>query len=780
MLRLMRGGDFEHARKQAHSAASRFGPKSNPVWWLRFRLLEAESLLEMGKSDTAVALLKVDPSLTNPEYELKSRVLQVRSLVSVSNFSAANALIEEARPIAELSGRSDLRSEFALCLGQLLARNRKVSEASESYERAREDAQQSGDSWRVASALNGMGMVAVVRLRYEEAIPFFERAEKIWKDIDAPHSVAGARNNLGMCYTQLGDFDRALEYRSQVERMERPGILLANALGETGTLHLYQNNYDAAVSYYTRARDMASQFGAVSDAARWASNLTLALTAREDWDGAEKALHESLSLKPEPRSLPFMVLNEGAIAQGRGKLEEARRVFERAMQAAPQNPSIQWQAHAALANIAMTQGNIGEANHNFESAIAVIEKSRADLSRNELKLTFLARLIRFYQDYVDALVRQNKPVEAHALADSSRARILAERMAGNVERERPHKSADFQSIARKSGSVWLSYWLAPHQSFLWVTTRDEIRMFTLPPVADIARLVDEYRGFMEVAMRDPLQTPSEAGRRLYDVLIAPAAPLIARDSQVFIVPDGPLYQLGFDTIPVYGSATPRYWGDDVTTVIAPSFGVFRPDERPPRPERTALIIGDPRPAAAAYPKLPYTTQEIASIQKRFKKTTVIQGSDAQPAAYEQSNPGQYSVVHFAAHAEANRQTPLESAIILSPSDHGFRLSARELMNVPLQADLVTLSACRSSGARAYAGEGFVGLAWAFLHAGARSVIAGLWNVADQSTAVLMDALYAEIESGAPAPKALRRAKLALRKTDWAKPYYWGSFQCYAR
>src|SRR5436190_3494779 len=189
VLRLMRGGDFEHARKQAHSAASRFGPKSNPVWWLRFRLLEAESLLEMGKSDTAVALLKVDPSLTNPEYELKSRVLQVRSLVSVSNFSAANALIEEARPIAELSGRSDLRSEFALCLGQLLARNRKVSEASESYERAREDAQQSGDSWRVASALNGMGMVAVVRLRYEEAIPFFERAEKIWNDVDAPHSV---------------------------------------------------------------------------------------------------------------------------------------------------------------------------------------------------------------------------------------------------------------------------------------------------------------------------------------------------------------------------------------------------------------------------------------------------------------------------------------------------------------------------------------------------------------------------------------------------------------
>jgi hypothetical protein len=60
------------------------------------------------------------------------------------------------------------------------------------------------------------------------------------------------------------------------------------------------------------------------------------------------------------------------------------------------------------------------------------------------------------------------------------------------------------------------------------------------------------------------------------------------------------------------------------------------------------------------------------------------------------------------------------------------------MQVPLRADLVTLSACRSSGARTYAGEGLVGLARAFLQAGAGSVIAGLWDVSDQSTSEMMD------------------------------------------
>src|SRR6185369_14831845 len=114
-----------------------------------------------------------------------------------------------------------------------------------------------------------------------------------------------------------------------------------------------------------------------------------------------------------------------------------------------------------------------------------------------------------------------------------------------------------------------------------------------------------------------------------------------------------------------------------------------------------------------------------------------------PHAYQAADPGRFSVVHFTTNAVANRESPLDSAILLS----GGKLYAREVMHRRLNAQLVTFSACRGAGSRTYGGEGLVGFAWAFLHAGAQNVIAGLWDVNDQSTSQLMDVTYRELASG---------------------------------
>jgi CHAT domain-containing protein len=159
---------------------------------------------------------------------------------------------------------------------------------------------------------------------------------------------------------------------------------------------------------------------------------------------------------------------------------------------------------------------------------------------------------------------------------------------------------------------------------------------------------------------------------------------------------------------------------------------------------------------------------------------VLEGARAYPAAYRDNDPSKFSFIHFAAHAAANRESPLDSALILSRHDSGYTLSARDVMNVPLNAELVTLSACRSAGARAYSGEGPVGLSWAFLRAGARNVVAGLWDVNDLSTASLMADFYGRLTAGAAPADALRKAKLALAHSTgvYRKPFYWGPFQLY--
>jgi CHAT domain-containing protein len=164
------------------------------------------------------------------------------------------------------------------------------------------------------------------------------------------------------------------------------------------------------------------------------------------------------------------------------------------------------------------------------------------------------------------------------------------------------------------------------------------------------------------------------------------------------------------------------------------------------------------------------------------KKTIMTGAEATPAAYRQANPQQFSIIHFSAHGEANSQSPLDSAIILSPKDGVFKLYARDVIDVPLHADLVTISACRSAGARVYLGEGLVGFAWAFLKAGAHYVVAGLWDVTDSSTPDMMDEFYGAMEAGKSPADALRIAKLSMIHSARAirKPYYWGPFQLYIR
>jgi CHAT domain-containing protein len=104
------------------------------------------------------------------------------------------------------------------------------------------------------------------------------------------------------------------------------------------------------------------------------------------------------------------------------------------------------------------------------------------------------------------------------------------------------------------------------------------------------------------------------------------------------------------------------------------------------------------------------------------------------------------------------------------------------MQHPIDARLVTISACNGSGARAYAGEGLVGLSWAFLRAGAHNVVGALWEVSDDSTPRLMDALYQGLQTGQAPSAALRNAKLSLlrSRSRFSAPFYWAPFQIYTR
>ena len=141
----------------------------------------------------------------------------------------------------------------------------------------------------------------------------------------------------------------------------------------------------------------------------------------------------------------------------------------------------------------------------------------------------------------------------------------------------------------------------------------------------------------------------------------------------------------------------------------------------------------------------------------------------------------YKYLHFAAHGNVDEAHPARSGIVLSPltdPKEDGTLQMNEIMQLKLNADLVTLSACRTGLGKLLHGEGMIGLTRAFIYAGANSVVVSLWNVNDVATASLMKSFYQNLQSGMPKAEALRQAKLELltgEKRAWRHPYYWAPF-----
>jgi CHAT domain-containing protein len=205
--------------------------------------------------------------------------------------------------------------------------------------------------------------------------------------------------------------------------------------------------------------------------------------------------------------------------------------------------------------------------------------------------------------------------------------------------------------------------------------------------------------------------------------------------------------------------------------------------RPVRKEKSLLLVGNTEQPNADFPSLPQAPAEMQQIEQYFADSSrkVLEGKQATPSAYLGSNPERYSYLHFATHGTASQTRPLESAVILTREGDSYKLYARDILTHPLKADLVTISACNGAGTRTYAGEGLVGLSWAFLRAGAHNVIASLWEVSDASTPQLMDQLYKRLSADQEPASALRAAKLTLLHSDtvFRKPFYWAPFQLYA-
>ena len=779
-------GSLERANTKQALIETEAGLKncaSSQEWCWEFRLLKAE-ILASPQPKAALALLDGVGNPPKVELQARRRIQQGWAWYHLADYPKANEALREAQALAEGCGSPLLMAEAELRQGPLFATVGKFDDADAVSRRAIKDAVQSGDAYVQASAMGNLGFLFQGQSRFEEAIYWLQRTLALSEQIGATALAANTVGNLGWCHYRLGNFEQALQEFVEAESsFTQIGNRSAQQewLGDIGTMLLEGEDFQGAISHYRQALAIARAIPSPARTADWLTKMAVVAIATGQTDAAEQYNQEALAINHKLGLTGEEInnhLNSARIAAARKQYAESEKLFQSVVNSPSEDPSPALDAQGGLADLYVQTGDVHKADAQFRSAIATLESSQAHLTKEDYKLSYLSSLIRFYRNYVDFLVKQDHTDRALEVAESSRARILTERIGSSVRRSA--SVLELRQRARSSHQVLLSYWLGPKQSRLWVITAAKVTPFTLPSESRIRELVESYRAAIE-NLRDPIESHHPAGEQLSEILLGPVRELAPPGSRVVVVPDGALHSLNFDTLPAPGDHS-KYWIEDVTLSVAPSLGLLlnsRPSRRPPP---SLLAIGDPESPGQEYPRLPNSRKEVETIAALFpaSRKVVFRGPESRASAYRKADPARFSLIHFAAHATANRASPLDSALILTREGATYALTARDITKIPLNADLVTLSSCRSAGARAYSGEGLVGLTWAFLHAGARQVIAGLWDVNDASTSILMSALYEQLARDVPAEDALRTAKLSLLHAGhtYRKPYYWGPFQLY--
>ena len=565
-------------------------------------------------------------------------------------------------------------------------------------------------------------------------------------------------------------------------------------LQDAGLAEYKLGNLEEARKYDDEALQSALTLSPAADADQIANietNLALLLYQQGQYDAAKTYSDRALLATRNSKDadvVAYAKFLQGLLASRQVTDPEAERLLIEARQAAI-DPDLRTDIENAMANLYAAKHQPRQAELWYRRSIETFEAKRSTVQNEALRLSAFAYGDSAYRDYADFLIDARRPIEALELLDHSRARTLEEGLgvASDLPRARGKDVADAQTVARKLNARILFYSLGTKKSYLWAVSAGETRLFALPARKEIQSLVDEYQRVIQKSI-DPLQTSNPAAIALYEVLIKPAAAMIPNDSRIFVISDGVLNALNFETLLKPTAEGFKYWIEDVSVTATSSIRILSRlnTNSTGAAARDLLLIGDPAAAGTEFEALPNAPAEIERIQQHFPAAgqTVLTQARAVPAAYTMSDPEQFRYIHFVAHGTASRLSPLDSAVVLSPTQSNpddFKLYAREILRHPLHARLVTISACYGSGLRTYAGEGLVGLAWAFLRAGSHNVIGALWQADDAATPLLMDRLYGELSAGATPDAALRTAKLSLIHSSsvYRKPLYWAAFQLYA-
>ena len=325
----------------------------------------------------------------------------------------------------------------------------------------------------------------------------------------------------------------------------------------------------------------------------------------------------------------------------------------------------------------------------------------------------------------------------------------------------------------------IEYYLSKNTLYIWIIDNKNIYGIKQKvPNNNLQDLIIAFRKSISVAAakrgitvtKKTSTNMEEIQQELYKILISPVEEYLD-SKKIGIVPYGILNYLPFQAL----HDGEQYLLEKYSVSYIPSLSVLEFITKKESKKTPAIIaFGNPDLGDRKF-DLPAAEKEVNTIRGLFPNTLVLKRRTANEASAK-SMIREYDIIHFACHGEYVAEAPLASCIHLAPGNgEDGRLSADEIFDMDIHADLVVTSACQTGIGSIGKGDEIVGLTRAFIYAGANSVFASLWSISDEATAILMRDFYSNIRSHDKA-EALRKAQLKMLRSDkYSNPFYWAAF-----
>lgn len=680
-------------------------------------------------------------------------------------------------------------------LSEVKTRTGRHDEARTEYLALVGEGRQRGEPWIVAGCLNDLGILEYEGGDMAMADRYWAYAVGVFDSTENPSSARSAMTNRANALRNLG---RTAEARALLQRVidessrDNDARSLIAAHGELAMLYERIGRAAQAETLFRRVRSTAAAEDAVQEEGS-SIELGVLLCAMGRPREAE-ALLDSLLAPPRRARLTRDNLSATLGVRSRairlqGRPREALANAREAEFQARSDREIGTFALDGAMELADCYRDLGMA----DSAVVVLRRAAARWERWRLAISDLewrersgSGLAGLFADYGIALLDPRRQVsaarrtrEAFDALQAFQARTLEERMhgrglSGNAMRHRITADSLRRGVLR-DGELLVDVVATPDTTFAFLVSRGGLEVRLLPGARRLERLHADWQQAM-IGGAEPAVVAAGL-RRLSAEIITPIAGPLAASRRIVFTGGGPVALWPIAALTLPGESVPLGATREVSTAPSATLLATLRTARPaPSADRERLLaVG--RTTDARGRELPGAERELQSLAREYAGVEVRLSRGDRSVSELTADLTRWSLLHFAAHAEAEAGSPWRSGFLLGRGggDEAY-LRASSVAGMRLRARLAVLSGCQSAGATTLAGEGALGLASAFLCSGTASVVATLWPVEDRVAQQFMAPFYAALARGSTVAGAVAEAQRHLRsRSETADPRDWAAF-----